>query len=75
LRSKSGLTPFTRAFYRAIALTGIGRTDEAISELQAAAPSRNKQETSLADTNKALLDRFTDPPPPGLDLLRQFSNA
>ena len=66
------LTPFTRAFYRAIALAGLGQADDAIRELQAAAPSRTKQETSLDDADKALLGRFSNPPLPGLDLLLQF---
>jgi DNA-binding transcriptional regulator GbsR (MarR family)/S1-C subfamily serine protease len=69
------LTPFTRAFYRAIALTGAGQADDAISELQAAAPSRAKYETSLDNTDKALLNRFTNPPLLGIEQLRQYFEA
>ena len=69
------LRPFTRAFYRAIALTGLGRTEDAISELEAAAPSRTSQETRLDDTDTTLLNRFRDPPLPGLELLLQFFEA
>ena len=70
------LRPFTRAFYRAIALTGLGRAEDAISELEAAAPSRTRQEASLDNTDTALLNRFRDPPLPGLEpLLRFFETA
>ncbi len=66
------LTPFTRAFYRAIALTGLGQSEQAVSELQTATASRPDQNTRLDDTDTALLNRFRDPPLPGLDLLLQF---
>ena len=66
------LRPFTRAFYRAIALTGLGRAEDAVSELEAAATSRTKQETRLDDADITLLERFRDPPLPGLELLLQF---
>ena len=66
------LTPFTRAFYRAIALAGLGRTEDAIGQLEAAAPTRTGQETRLDEADTKLLDRFRDPPLPGLDLLLQF---
>ena len=66
------LTPFTRTFYRAIALTGLGRAEEAISELEAAAPTRAAQKTTHDDTETVLLNRFRYPPLPGLALLLQF---
>jgi hypothetical protein len=64
------LTPFTRAFYRAVALTGLGQAEDAASELQAAVPSRTEHETRLDDI--ALLDRFREPPMSGLELLLRF---
>ena len=66
------LSPFTRAFYRAIALAGLGQAEDAISELEAAAHSRTRQEASLDNTDTALLNRFRDPPLPGLEPLLQF---
>ncbi len=69
------LRPFTRAFYRAIALTGLDRADDALSELQAAASSRTSEEEALDDTDTALLNRFRDPPLPGLERLLQFFGA
>jgi tetratricopeptide (TPR) repeat protein len=66
------LTPFGRAYYRAIALSGLGRTDEAVTGLQAAAGTRTAREMRPDDTNKVLLERFRDPPLPGLDQLRPF---
>jgi hypothetical protein len=66
------LTPFTRAFYRAIALTGVGQAEDAIGELQAVASSRTEHETRLDDADAALLERFRDPPMPGLELLLEF---
>jgi hypothetical protein len=40
--------------------------------MEAAAPSRTRQETTLDDTETTLLNRFRDPPLPGLELLLQF---
>jgi hypothetical protein len=62
------LTPFTRAFYRAITLAALGRTEDAISELEAAAASQ----TELDDTDIAVLNRFRDPPLPGLNQFLQL---
>jgi tetratricopeptide (TPR) repeat protein len=66
------LTPFGRAYYRAIALSGVGRTDEAVTGLQAAAGTRTAREMRPDDTNRVLVERFRDPPLPGLDQLRPF---
>jgi len=66
------LTPFTRAFYRAVALAGLGLTEDAISELEAASPARAENEMKLDPTDTALLNRFSDPPLPGLKQLLQF---
>jgi tetratricopeptide (TPR) repeat protein len=66
------LTPFTRAYFRAFALAGLGRADLAVSELEAAVPSRTGQESSLDDTDRMLLAQFSIPPLPGLEQLRRI---
>jgi tetratricopeptide (TPR) repeat protein len=69
------LKPFTRAFYRAVALAGLGRTGEALADLEGALPSRTAGETSLDETDRRLLGRFLHPPLPGLDALFQLLDA
>jgi len=67
------LTPFTRAFYRAIALTGLGRAGpkrRSASWKPRRPPGPGRRPRSTTDT--ALLNRFRDPPLPGLELLLQF---
>ena len=49
-----------------------GQADDAISELEAAAPSRTPQEATLDDTDTALLNRFRDPELPGLEAILRF---
>jgi hypothetical protein len=62
------LRPLTRAFYRAIALTGLGRPEDAIGQLEAVAG----QQTKLDEAETMLLNRFRDPPLPGLELVLPF---
>jgi tetratricopeptide (TPR) repeat protein len=69
------LTPFTRAFYRAIALAGLGRPDEAIAELEAAIAARPASEVPFDETDRRLLERFGEPPLAGLDALRELLEA
>jgi hypothetical protein len=66
------LTPFTRAFYRAVALTGLDQLEDAIGELQAVAPSRTSQKPSLDNADTVLLNRFRNPPLHGLEQIMQF---
>ena len=66
------LTPFTRAYYRAIALAGLGRSDEAAAELMAAAETRTDRELELDDSDDKLFERFRNPPLPSLDTLRHI---
>ena len=72
-RAGERLTPFTRAFYRAIALTGLGRAGpkrRSASWKPRRPPGPGRRPRSTTDT--ALLNRFRDPPLPGLELLLQF---
>jgi tetratricopeptide (TPR) repeat protein len=64
------LTPYIRAYYRAFALAGLGDTAQAIAELQAAQPGRTSGEMDLDDADIVLLDRFSHPALPGIDLIR-----
>jgi len=50
----------------------LGQVGDAISELHAAASYRTEHETRLDDADMALLERFHDPPLPGLERLLQF---
>lgn len=63
------LRPFSRALYHAIALAGLHRPEEAITELEAAATSRPEGELQLNNAHKAVLERFRQPPLPSLDML------
>jgi tetratricopeptide (TPR) repeat protein len=69
------LTPFTRAYYRALALAGRGRIREATTELETAQPARTSDEFTLDATDAILLDRLRNPPLPGLDMLRELLQA
>ena len=51
---------------------GLGQAEDGIGELQAAASSRTEHETGLDDADTAMLERFRDPPMPGLELLLRF---
>ncbi len=62
------LRPVTRAFYRAIALTGLGRAEDAVRQLQAVAD----QQATLDEAETMLINRFRDPPLPGLELILPF---
>lgn len=64
------LTPYIRAYYRAFALAGLGDTAQAIAELQAAQPDRTPSEVDLDDADTVLLDGFSHPALPGIDLIR-----
>jgi tetratricopeptide (TPR) repeat protein len=66
------LTPWSRAQFRAIALAGLGRQGDAERELEASLPARSMDETGLDDGDKQLLQRFQNPPLPGLDALRRL---
>ena len=68
----TSLTPYARAFYQAIALTGLGRADDATALLQAAAQHLTASETMLDAGDRLLLDAFSEPPMPGLDTLRAY---
>jgi TPR repeat protein/Mrp family chromosome partitioning ATPase len=61
--------PYPRAFYRAIALAGLGRPTEAFAELKAAATARSQRDLRNVDSDKALLKRFDQPKLPGLNIL------
>ncbi|MGW0802657.1 hypothetical protein [Nonomuraea sp. NPDC002799] len=63
------LTSFTRTFYQALALAGLGRTEEALSELERGLPTRSADEMTLDHSDRLLLGRFRDPPLSGLDAL------
>ncbi len=65
------LNPTTRAFYRAVALTGLGQTDEAIAELKTAIRPGTEDGWSLDEVDQRVLDRFSSPPLPGLNALRE----
>jgi tetratricopeptide (TPR) repeat protein len=66
------LSPFTRALYRAIALAGIGRAEDAQQELRAALPAQSPDEKNLDEATTRLLKQLHDPPLPGLNSLRQL---
>jgi tetratricopeptide (TPR) repeat protein len=68
------LTPSARAFYRALALTGLGRTNEALTEIKTALPTRPIAETTLDQTDKCILDRFRNPPLPGISSIDKLLN-
>ena len=69
------LTPFGRAFCRATALAGLDRLDEAITELEAALPTRSMGDAYPEESDKRFLDRFRNPLLPGLEKLRQLLEA
>ena len=69
------LTPFGRAFCRATALAGLDRLDEAITELEAALPTRSMDDAYPEESDKRFLDRFRNPLLPGLEMLRQLLEA
>ncbi len=64
------LNSLTRAFYQSIALAGLGRPDNAITQLRTAIEA--SADADFDDTDKRLLDRFTNPDLPGIDSLRQL---
>jgi tetratricopeptide (TPR) repeat protein len=66
------LSPFTRAYFRAIALAGLGQASKACTELKEAESVRTPQETKLDDGDRIIFARFSDPPLPGLELIKQL---
>jgi hypothetical protein len=46
--------------------------NEAITELEAALPTRTVEEASQDETDERFLDRFRNPPLPGLEKLMQI---
>jgi TPR repeat protein len=61
--------PFPGAFYRALALAGLDRPGEAIAELKAAIDFYSRREIQHFNASKSLLERFREPPLPGIDTL------
>ena len=60
------LGPRARAMFRALALAGTDRLDEALAELRTDAYT-DSDDTTLDQTDRQLLGRFQNPPLPGLD--------
>ena len=52
------LSPFSRAFWRSLALTGLGHLDEALVELSAAISARQAGESMLDELDIRLLEGF-----------------
>ena len=70
----TGFGPITGVLYRAIALSGLGRTTDAQRELEAVLSAHSADEVDQ-DTITGILRRLQNPPLPGLETLQQLYAA
>jgi tetratricopeptide (TPR) repeat protein len=66
------LTPFSRAFWRSLALTGLGHLDEGLAELSSAIPARLASESIFDEWDVRLFEAFRSLGLVGVDAVQQL---